>query len=156
MIIETLTDTAAAICLSAGELPTQDSPECMCAIVRQAQAARGMRLWRQMEADVFVYGERALLLARPVETECFAFPSFETLLAAVLACPEALTSSLTYLDGVWLLRIRCPSGKTPAALLEFGQRAEGGDALAAHFAEHGQMLIPTGAMAQLRQAFSRV
>ena len=154
MIIETLTDTAAAICLESGELRERnDSPSRLCAIVRQAQAARGLSLWQSMEAEVFVRGDRVLLLARPVETVCFLFPDFETLLGAALACPPETSSALTYLDGRWLLQVTCPPGRSPAALGEFGCRVGGDPALAAHLAEHGQCLISRRAVARLQDYF---
>ena len=154
MDIETLTADAAVLSLSAAELPREDCSRFLCELVRKAQKARGLSVWENMEASLFVSGARALLLAWPTETVLFAFDDFEALLRASLACGEGLRSALTYLDGTWYLYLRCARGRVPAALGEFGERRPGSDRLLAHLCEQGSLIIPENAVDVLRKHFA--
>ncbi len=154
MEIETLTADAAVLSLSAEELPQTDRSRRLCALVRQAQAARGLPVWESMEASLLQCGGSALLLAWPTETAVYAFSAFEDLLCAALACPEPPRAALTYLDGRWYLFLRCVRGRMPAVFGEFGERVPGSEALLIHQCEHGALILPEDAVAALRRYFA--
>ena len=153
MIVETLTANAAAIYFETEELPPDTGRGQLCALVRRAQSARGLPVWKSMDARMFVNGMRALLLAWPTELSAFRFRDFETLLRAVRGCPEELSSALMFLENEWVLLLRCPVGRVPLALCEFSVCEPVSEAFAAHIAEHGELIFVSDAAAQLCARF---
>lgn len=156
MIIKTLCANAAAIYLSPEELDGKTDGSRLYALIRQAQATRGLPVWKSMDANLFVRGDQILLLAWPTQASAFSFTDFESLLSAALCCPGDTTSSLTYLNGDWLLLVHCPAGKTPAALYEYGTLLPDGERLSDHFAEHGGLIFAADAVALLQKRFAGV
>lgn len=153
MIIETLTSGAAALVLDAQEMDTDAEKGQLCALVRRVQREHGMQAWKSMDARLFVNGSSVLLMAWPTEARCCLFPDFETLLRAALNCPEDLPSALACLDKRWMLLIRCPYGRAPLPLYEYGESVPVSEALAVHIAEHGELILAENAVETLRQRF---
>ena len=153
MIVKTLSANVAAIYLSADELKDRTDGGELCALIRDAQTERGMPAWKGMDASLFVCGEQVLLLAWPTEALSFVFSDFESLLSAAHSCSADLPASLTYWNDSWILLARCPCGRAPAALYEYGSRLDGSDALAAHFAEHGETIFAADALSRLQLYF---
>lgn len=153
MIIETLTPNAAAFLLEAGELDTQPESRALCKLVRKAQRERGMQVWESMDVRLFVRGESVLLLAWPAEAHGFRFPDFESLLHAVLVCPDTLPSALLCLEDSWILLLRCPLGQVPLSLYEYGKEFPVSEAITLHILEHGTLLLDMDAIRLLQAHF---
>ena len=90
-IVKTLSTNVAAIYLSAEELDGRTDGGKLCALIRHAQAARGIPVWKSMDANLFINGDQILLLAWPTEARLFAFSDFEALLRAAHSCPADIS-----------------------------------------------------------------
>ena len=124
-----------------------------------AHALKGGCLGGWAAAELTVYsGRDALLLfarrrsGKPVH---FFFSDFEALIQAAHLCPELLPSSLSSVSGGYVLTVYPFEGEAPPAMLrEFGDQLGQGTYLAAHLIEQRAALLPTAALAQLREHFS--
>ena len=156
MTVETLSPGAAAIVLSPDELRRCNDRARLCSLVRQAQSARGLPVWKSMDTRMFLYGTQALLLAWPTEVRLFSFADLETLLQGALRCPEELPSALIYAENTWYLLLRCPPGRTPGVLYEFGTPEETSEDFLLHLREHGEISISADAISRLQARFGKL
>jgi len=125
-------------------------------IVSTALIEAGVRTDGIMEIEAFQNGESVLIFARVLETEpqFFSFPDLEALLRAVLILPAAESdSSLTYLDGEYVLTLSRGGAAAGAVLTEFGEPRDLPARYLAHLREHGKVLLPHDAVARLQETF---
>ena len=156
MTVETLSPGAAAIVLSSDELLRCTDRARLCSLVRQAQSARGLPVWKSMDTRTFLYGAQALLLAWPTEVLLFSFPDFEALLQGALRCPEDTPSALICTENVWYLLLRCPPGRVPGVLYEYGTPEEAPEGLLSHLREHGDVSLSLDAVSVLQARIGKL
>ena len=156
MPVSNISQHAVCISLAHDELPPLFDGELAKAMVCQALRSTGEVEWTDMEIELFQGKTGALLIARPlrVKPRCFAFSEFETLLSAALAINRDIPSGLTYLEGQWLLSLRCMDENIPMPLLEFGEEIQDYSELTGGFhVEHGMQVISREALRILREKF---
>ncbi len=124
------------------------------ALARQACAAAGLSLPRELEIEAFP-GQSGLLLfarARRSPRIWYSFQELEPLLSAALALREAPEGcALYWCGGRWWLCLEDGEGASAALLAEFGRRERERPHLAAHLAEFGRTIFPTRALGELRR-----
>jgi hypothetical protein len=159
---KTISNSAVAIYLSRAELSAQGitgtaiTGSVARRLVREALLAGGETPWDDMELELFAAEDSLLLLARPgsFKLHCFRFFDFDALTDAALACPFDLPSAVTYLDGAFYLFVRAGDADVPSAMFEFGEAAHCPDGFFTYACEHGERIIPRGAIAVLREKFA--
>ena len=161
MIPDTITDRAVALTFSRSELEALGisghlTEEAAQRLVQTALLNSGKAGWSDIRIEVYDCGDVCLLLAHPVQPGFvrFRFPDFETLLCAVSLCPAPLPSFLTYEEDAYILLVRRGALPLPAALYEFADAFPCSPLEAAHYREHGKLLIERDAMSVLLQKFS--
>ncbi|MCL2828825.1 MAG: hypothetical protein FWD99_08845 [Oscillospiraceae bacterium] len=126
-------------------------------ILAHALEEKCLGSWEAAELTLYAGKDALLLFARrrsgkPVH---FFFPDFEDLIQAAHLCPDPLPSGLSRVPGGYVLTVYPFEGETPPAVLrEFGNQLGQGAYLAAHLTEQGAALLPTAALAQLREHFA--
>jgi len=156
MPVSNISQHAVCISLTHDELPPLFDGELAKALVCQTLREAGKAEWTDMEIELFQGKTGALLIARPLrgKPRCFAFSEFETLLSAALAINKDIPSGLTYLEGQWLLSLRCMDEDIPMSLLEFGEELKDYSELTGGFhAEHGRQVISGEALRILKEKF---
>lgn len=146
----TVSDRAVTIWFSGEEVP---GDRALAALVRRALRERGMKLWRETEAERFDAGEETLVIARPgpARPQGFWFPGLDELLAGVMTCPEGPSALYRARNG-YLLVLR-PEDVRPG-LYEFGEPVRVTSEWEAHAREQGQLLLREEAVNDLRRAFA--
>lgn len=156
MPVSNISSHAVSISLSAEELPPVLDAEAAKSLIREALEAGGQPVWGDMEVELFTGNGGVLLIARPLmgEPRCFSFDDFERLLSAVLPIQDDFPSALTYMDGLWLLSLRCREEDVPFSLSEFGEPFdEYSENLDLFHSEHGSRLIFRRAIGTLKDRF---
>lgn len=151
MTIEIATPQTVAIRAPVAELSAAQAREA----VRRALRERGLAAWPNMEIALFSSETEVLIIARPiaVRTRRFRFACFEDLAAALACCPEDAASDVVYIAGGFELLLRAERFSPPNALFEFGEELPCTPELAAHIAEHGDMVAEENAVATLQRYF---
>lgn len=160
MSAESITECAVAIYLEGDRLRELGlglpvSPGDARTLIANAMRTSGRQPWGDMEVDMFTYEDAVLLLARPSDMahHCFRFDDLEALLSAAACLPEDTESTLIWLNGQYHLFLGVQDVGRTGALYEFGQPFRCPDALAAHMAEHGQVLMKERAVFLLHRYF---
>lgn len=161
MIPDTITDRAVALTFSASELEALGisgplTGETAQELVQNALQDCGKAGWSDLSIEVYDCGGAYLLLAHPAQHGfvCFRFPDFEALLCAVSLCPAPLPSFLTYGEDAYFLLAERGRQPLPAPLYEFADAHPCSPLEAAHYREHGSLLIDRDAMSVLLEKFS--
>lgn len=157
----TVSCSSAAIYISEkefSELCTASDPEApeIKALVGRILTENGQSPWPEMEIELFSGSGYFLILARKSgrHTYCFIFRDLDMLLEAAGACSGKLQSTLIYLDGSWLLFVRCDTDDVPWPFYEFGEELSCTDGYALHAYEQGCPLITDTAVDTLKKLFT--
>ena len=163
MEVQTIGNMSFAIYLNDRDLrqhqikPDQMTSEETTAILRSAFEQIGRTSWNKAYVDFFP-GQHDMLLFVRLNFEdpvFFQFDDFDNVLLAVDACDCEPLSSLTYIDGFYVLTIYPLAGDPdPICFSEFGTRLCYPAKYALHLAEHGRELLSNNAISALKEKFA--
>jgi len=115
--------------------------------------------WETAELEVYTGTHAVLLFARRKSgsPRHFYFADFEQLVTGAHLCSDALPSILCRWGRGYVLTVYPFAGdRPPAVLSEYGADLGSSVYLAAHLIEQGAALLPTGALACLRNYFAPI
>lgn len=163
MEIQTICSAAFAVYLGEGDLealhiiPAEMTEKDTEYVLCLALQSLGKKLCRQIQTEFFP-GKHELLIFIRINTgnvAFFSFSEFEDMYSAVAGCTEPLPSSLSFLDGCYILSV-CPwdSSELPPSLAEFGTSLRFPPEYELYLSEHAKKLIQSDAIAALLDYFS--
>lgn len=164
MEIQTISNMSFAIYLNDRDLrqrrikPEQMSSEETTAILRSAFEQIGKTSWNKAYVDFYPGRNEMLLFVRLnfQDPLYFQFADFDDLLLAAEECVGNPFSSLTYIDGSYVLTVYPLEGETdPVCFSEFGTRLCYPAKYALYLAEHGREILAGNAVSALKEKFAR-
>ena len=164
MEIHPICGASFAVYLGEGDLktlhitPTQMTEKDTEDVLHLALRNLGKKRCRQVQTEFFP-GKHELLLFIRINTgrvTFFSFDEFEDVCSAAAGCADLLPSTLTFLDGRYVLSV-CPwdSADLPSCLVEFGEHLHYPPEYELFLIEHAKTLIPNDAIATLCDYFCK-
>ena len=122
-----------------------------------SEAIGGHERWDNLCLELYPSAEKLLIFAKMLSGKpvYFAFADFEDVIRACESCPASAQSSLTYLDGEYILAMYPARGEQPPlSMSDYGLRLEPSDVFAAHLREYGSAVVEANAMEFIRDRFA--
>lgn len=163
MEIQAVSGTALTIYLNSDDLKERNlRPDSVTkrdaeALLKYAADTVGCGNVKKVYIELFPGKEEMLLFVRL--SACaplfFAFSNIEDVIAAALNVHDVMPSSLTYIDGVYILTVYpWERDMSDAVLAEYGERLAMKPEFELYLFEHGKILMRTEAIGRLNQLFT--